>query len=89
MSIGEAEFNEGLCARVHELRKARGWTADQMATALGVPAERYRKYEYRSPIPHYLIDRFAQIVGRDVEFVLTGRSAPRRTASKETKREQG
>jgi DNA-binding XRE family transcriptional regulator len=69
----ELEFNEALCARVHRLRNERGWTAEQMATALGVPPDRYRKYEYRSPLPHYLIEQFAIIVGRDVEFVLTGK----------------
>jgi transcriptional regulator with XRE-family HTH domain len=74
----EAEFNENLCARIHRLRNERGWTAGQMATALGVPADRYRKYEYRSPLPHYLIEQFAVIVGRDVEYVLTGKIAPAR-----------
>lgn len=71
----EAQFNDALCARVHRLRNDRGWTAAQMATALGVPPERYRKYEYRSPIPHYLIERFALIVGRDIEYVLTGKTS--------------
>jgi hypothetical protein len=73
----ELKFNDALCARVHRLREQRGWTAAQMATALGVPAERYRKYEYRSPLPHYLIERFALIVGRDVEYVLTGNRVAR------------
>jgi transcriptional regulator with XRE-family HTH domain len=76
----EALFNDALCARVHRLRNERGWTAAQMATALGVPAERYRKYEYRTPLPHYLVERFALLVGRDMEYVLTGRIAPRATA---------
>jgi transcriptional regulator with XRE-family HTH domain len=71
----EAEFNEKLCARIHRLRNERGWTAGQMATALGVPPDRYRKYEYRSPLPHYLIEQFAIIVGRDVEYILTGKVA--------------
>jgi len=70
----EAQFNEALVARTHRLRNERGWTAEQMATALGVPAERYRKYEYRTPLPHYLIERFALIVGRDIEYVLTGKA---------------
>lgn len=78
---GETAFNEALCARVRALRMARGWTADQMATALGIPAERYRKYEYRTPLPHYLVERFALIVGRDVEQVLTGKTADRRSRS--------
>jgi hypothetical protein len=70
----EAAFNEALCARVHALRNARNWTSEQMATALGVPPERYRKYEYRSPLPSYLIERFALIVDRDISFILTGKS---------------
>lgn len=79
----EARFVDALCARVHRLRNERGWTAAQMATALGVPAERYRKYEYRSPLPHYLIERFALIVGRDIEYVLTGNRAVRALPAEE------
>lgn len=73
----ELQFNETFVARVHRLRKERGWTAEQMATALGIPPDRYRKYEYRTPLPHYLIEQFATIVGRDVEYLLTGRVARR------------
>lgn len=72
----EKEFNEAFIARVKRLREQHnGWTSEQMAKALGIPAERYRKYEYRSVLPHYLIEPFAMIVGRDVAYVLTGRSA--------------
>jgi transcriptional regulator with XRE-family HTH domain len=73
----EAIFNDRLCARVQRLRNERGMTAAEMAIALGIPAERYRKYEVRSPLPQYLIERFAIIVGRDVEYVLTGNSTRR------------
>ena len=76
----EAMFNEALCSRVHELRNERGWTSAQMATALGLPADRYRKYEYRSPLPAYLWERFALIVGCEVGYLLTGKSEkPRKT----------
>lgn len=72
----EQEFNEALIARVKRLREEHDdWTAEQMAIALGIPPERYRKYEYRSVLPHYLIEPFAMIVGRDVAYILTGRSA--------------
>lgn len=84
----EALFNDALCARVHRLRNERGWTAQQMATALGVPAERYRKYEYRSPLPHYLMERFALIVGREIEYVLTGKVAPIRAVNEEIGRKR-
>ena len=70
----EALFNESLCARVHQLRNERGWTSAQMATALGVPPDRYRKYEYRSPLPAYLMERFSLIVGCDLDYLLTGKS---------------
>lgn len=71
----EQEFNEAFIARVKRLREDRGWTAEQMATALGIPAERYRKYEYRTPLPHYLVEPFALVVERDVSYLLTGKAA--------------
>lgn len=70
----EQEFNEAYIARTKKLREGRGWTSEQMATALGVPPDRYRKYEYRSLLPHYLIEQFAAIVDRDVAYILTGKS---------------
>jgi transcriptional regulator with XRE-family HTH domain len=60
---------------VREAREARGWTQAQMALALGIPAERYRKYETRSPLPLYLVERFALITGRDVVYLVTGKSS--------------
>ena len=83
----EALFNESLCARVHLLRNERGWTSAQMATALGVPPDRYRKYEYRSPMPAYLMERFSLIVGCDMDYLLTGKS--RKSASPTPKAPQG
>lgn len=71
----EQEFNEAYIARTKRLREERGWTSEQMATALGVPADRYRKYEYRSMLPHHLIEQFAMIVERDIAYVLTGKAA--------------
>jgi transcriptional regulator with XRE-family HTH domain len=71
-------YNNEFCARTKDLREGRGWTAAQMATALGVPVERYRKYETRSPMPHFLLERFSIIVGCDLPYLLTGKSAPMR-----------
>ena len=69
----EFMFNSAFCARVQKLRKAKFANADEMARLLGVPAERYRKYETRSPLPPHLIERFAALVGVDVQEVLIGR----------------
>jgi transcriptional regulator with XRE-family HTH domain len=74
----ETTFVDALCRRVGELRRSRGWTQEQMALALGVPLDRYKKYEVRSPLPMYLIERFATIVGRDIEYIVTGKTTGRR-----------
>jgi transcriptional regulator with XRE-family HTH domain len=68
-----AEFVDLYIARVKALREMKGVTSAQMAELLGVPAERYRKYESRTPLPHELVEKFALIVGVTVEFLITGR----------------
>lgn len=73
----EAAFNEALCARVKRWREEKGWTAAQMATALGVPPDRYRKYEVRSPLPAYLMHRFCLISEADLENLLLGKARRR------------
>jgi transcriptional regulator with XRE-family HTH domain len=73
----ELAFNIALCARVRMLRESLDWSAEIMAEALGVPAARYRKYENRTNLPHYLIPRFARLTGYSVEYVLTGREPGR------------
>ncbi len=73
----EALFNSDFCGRIQQLRKARGWTQEQMATALGVPVDRYRKYKIRSPLPMYLVEQFALAVNEDVAYVVTGKSRKR------------
>jgi transcriptional regulator with XRE-family HTH domain len=70
-STYKAEF----CARIKVLREQRGWSQAQMATALGIPEERYSKYERRSLMPHSMIEQFSLIVGQDVAHIMTGRGA--------------
>jgi transcriptional regulator with XRE-family HTH domain len=65
-------YNEELCRRVQDLRIARGLTQERMAELLGIPKHRYKKYEERSPMPLFLIERFSIIVGRDVDYIVTG-----------------
>lgn len=80
----ETQFIQALCARVRALRDSKGWTAEDMAMALGIPADRYRKYETRSPLPHFLIPKLALIVDRSVELILTGRDRRDSPAEKAT-----
>lgn len=54
------------CERTAELREARGWTQQQMADALAIPLERYKKYEQRSPLPQWLVARFALLADCEI-----------------------
>lgn len=71
----EREFNNALFARMRALREGLGWSQTDMAKALGIPPANYQKYETRTPLPHFLLERFALIVRRDLAYVLTGRAA--------------
>ncbi len=73
----ELAFNEHFMERVRQLRKQRGWPQAFVADALGIPLERYKKYETRSLLPHYLIVRFCTLMGCDVNFLLTGKPSKR------------
>lgn len=64
------DHNRELIARVAETREAAGYTKKQMAQALDIEYETYRKYENRSPMPHYLIPRFALITHSRMEYLL-------------------
>ena len=44
-----------------------------MADILGISLASYQKYEIRSPLPHYLIEKFARVTGCSVEFLVTGK----------------
>ena len=75
----ELQFNEALIRRVRAWREEKGWTAEQMAVALGVPPDRYRKYESRTPLPSYLMQRFCLITDTDLENLILGK--PRQRAN--------
>lgn len=77
MATTQALFREAFCARVQELREASGLSQAEMATTLGIPLDRYKKYETRTPLPPHLIEPFSLIVRREIEYVLTGKSRRR------------
>ncbi|MEX2739953.1 hypothetical protein AB3480_00640 [Rhizobium mongolense] len=52
-------------------------SAADMADLLDIPADRYRKYENRSPMPVYLIAKFCRIVGCDLEHLILGKPRDR------------
>lgn len=69
---GWSRYKREFTARIRRLRKEKGWTQAQMATALGVSTEAYRKYEGRTPLPHALLERFALVTERTVHYLVTG-----------------
>lgn len=73
----ELIFNNGYCERVKRFRDETGMSAADMAELLDIPAERYRKYENRSPMPAYLMAKFCRIVGCDLEHLVIGKPRER------------
>lgn len=69
----ELIFNNAFRARVKEERDRKGWSQVVMADMLGVPFERYKKYENRSTLPLYLLERFSKLVDRDIQYLVTGK----------------
>lgn len=74
MKKAESELAQAYIQRVRDLRIARGMTQQEMADALGISLERYKKYEHRSVLPPYLLGRFAAVVNRDLGYIVTGRA---------------
>jgi DNA-binding XRE family transcriptional regulator len=75
--IEQGQFEEALRARVIALRKAAKprITQKQMADAIGIEFETYKKYETRSPMPAYLIPRFAEVIGQSILVVMGAEQA--------------
>ena len=69
----EATFNSSFVQRVKDARAASGLTQAQAADSLGIPLERYKKYEQRTQLPHYLAERFCDLTGIDIHYLMTGK----------------
>lgn len=82
MKPGLSETDRAFIERTKALRKATGMTQQQMADALQIPKERYKKYENRSRMPGHLLKPFSAIVRRPVDYHLTGQSPPRTPSPK-------
>jgi transcriptional regulator with XRE-family HTH domain len=77
-----SEFVTAFIARTKQLREESKRTQEQVATALGIPLESYRKYETRSAIRIHLIDRFIAIVDGDLQYLMSGRRTKRAKTKK-------
>lgn len=74
----EAAFNAAVRARIRNLREGHGWTQKQVAHWLGIGLERYKKYESRSMMSPYMQQKFCELVGVSLEFLIAGVTSPER-----------
>jgi transcriptional regulator with XRE-family HTH domain len=87
----EEEFTAALIERTRLARELSGFRPEQMAEFLGIKVDTYFKYEYRTPIPRYLIPRFCALCRVSADWLLgvegaaqvSGQSPFRRSRSAE------
>ena len=65
-------YRKEFTKRVRRARNARGWKQQQVADFLNVPQDKYKQYEGRSLMPHYLLPTFCTLCGVDVLWLFTG-----------------
>lgn len=73
MTTSRSEIEADFIGRTIAARKLKFESQQEMADALGLAQPTYAKNEKRSPLPHYLIERFSQICGVRVEWLITGK----------------
>lgn len=71
---GESAFYGSFRARLKDLRvKDLDYSQSQMAEALGISIDRYKKYETRDKFPPHLLYKLALVTRRPLEYIVTGR----------------
>ena len=69
----EVPYNEGFGARLLEAREARKKTQIEMAEALNIGLDQYKKHEYgQTAFPPYLLTVLATILDRSILWFVTG-----------------
>ncbi len=67
------EFHAKLKSRLEAWRGEQNWTQQQMADALGVEWESYKKMEQRGRVPPHLFEKLALVTHETIEWWITGR----------------
>ena len=75
---GASDFQTQFCARTKLARQLSGHTLESMATALAILKTTYAKYEYRTPMPHHMVERYCLITQVDIDWLYTGTVRPPR-----------
>lgn len=70
----ERAYYDAFRTRLIATRKRLDWTQLQMATALNIELENYKKYERRSKFPLHLIEHLALVTHSEIDYIVTGRN---------------
>lgn len=73
MASSRSDIEADLIGRTIAARKLKFDSQQEMAEALGLSQPTYAKYEKRSPLQFYLTERFCQICGVRVDWLITGK----------------
>jgi transcriptional regulator with XRE-family HTH domain len=68
----ERAYHQAFRDRLKRLRDDLGYSQSQMAEALGVSLQNYKKYEIRSKFPAHMLNKLALITHRPLKFIVTG-----------------
>ena len=74
--ITKATFNKAVIQRTRDARKAAELTQEEVALALGITQGLYKTYETCTPIPLYLLERFAIITRSEPAWIAFGNKRP-------------
>lgn len=69
----ETQYKQRFIERVAQSRIAVALKQWEIAEAMGIAQDKYKQYEKRSLLPHYLIGRFCIICRVDPEWLVTGK----------------
>jgi hypothetical protein len=72
-STTPAAYVRAFCQRVRASRVRSGKPPREMAQLLGVPKDTYHRYETRTLLPLYLLERFCRITDEDLQWLVTGK----------------
>lgn len=70
--LEEDEFNERFRDRLVTIRNELKWSQQKMADNLGIQRETYKKYEYRSAFPLYLLPRLIAATEQPYSYWIYG-----------------
>lgn len=71
----ERAFNRRFCLAVRKARDDANLTQAETAMRLGIPRQRYRRYESSTPMPHNLLIAFTTLTQTTIGRLFTAASA--------------